>query len=284
MHVNLDTGLYKFRFTGVPRFLLNQLTLLYDSGLVDSWNEPVDYTIDLLGSGLLRRLFRTQRVLSLDGQRIFNPVPVMKCLPSMEWAMNWCIGSFDHRHLLIHSAVAERDGKAILFPASQGSGKSTLSAFMGLKGWNLFSDELAIVDLESNTVNPIFRPASLKNKSIDIIKEAVPHSVFSNTTTGTQKGSVAHLKTSNFTQFQTFAPSKICAVVSPKYKANTQLAINKLNSMQLFALLVKNSFNYSVLGVSGFKTIEEIVRQSEGYSVNYSDFEQIIPFLSGLID
>lgn len=284
MNLDLDTGLYTYRFTRLPHYLHEQLELLYDKGLCNLSDFPIDYTVDLQTSGLFRRLFRPQRTFFLDSQRIFNPVPVNNCLPSVEWAMNWCIGSSDHQHLLIHAAVVEKKGKAIILPASQGSGKSTLSAYLGLHGWKLFSDELAIVDLKSNTVNPIFRPASLKNRSINIIKEIAPQSVFSATTNGTQKGSVAHLKTSTFDDFKKLQPKKICAVISPKYRESVELTINKLNSVQLFAMLVKNSFNYSVLGVSGFKTVNEIVQRSVGFSVKYSSFEQITPFLDGLID
>ena len=284
MNLDLNTGLYKYRFTGLPRYIHGQLELLYDKGLSDYSDFPADYSVDLRSSGLLRRLIRPQKTFFLDGQRIFNPVPEKNCLPSLEWALNWCIGSSDHQHLLIHSAVVEKKGKAIILPASQGSGKSTLSAYLALNGWRLFSDELAIVDLKCNTVNPIFRPASLKNRSIDIIKEIAPQSVFSNTTRGTQKGSVAHLKTSSFDDFDKIQPKKICAVISPKYSEGADLTINKLNSVQLFAMLVKNSFNYSVLGVSGFETVNEIVQRSVGFSVKYSSFEQVTPFLDGLID
>ncbi|TXL12561.1 hypothetical protein BMR05_15020 [Methylococcaceae bacterium HT4] len=83
--------------------------------------------------------------------------------------MNWCISSQLNTYLIIHAAVIEKSGYAVIMPAPPGSGKSTLTASLIQEGWRLLSDELTIIDVQNACVVPFPRPVSLKNESIDII-------------------------------------------------------------------------------------------------------------------
>ena len=80
----------------------------------------------------------------------------------LEWGMNWCIASNAHQYFIMHSAMIEKNGQAILLPAPQGSGKSTLCAAMVNAGWRLFSDELGLIEPETLQAIPCTRPINLK--------------------------------------------------------------------------------------------------------------------------
>ena len=75
-----------------------------------------------------------------------------------------------------------------------GAGKSTLCAALMLHGWRLLSDELTLLEPGSGWVVPSPRPISLKNASIDVIRERDPGCVLGPVAHDTQKGTVAHLK------------------------------------------------------------------------------------------
>ena len=99
-----------------------------------------------------------------------------------------------HHYLLLHSAVIEREGCAVIMPAPPGSGKSTLCAGLVHRGWRLLSDELALISLTDTSITPLGRPISLKNQSIDVIKEYVPGAIFNRVTHDTSKGlSLIHI-------------------------------------------------------------------------------------------
>lgn len=279
----IDIGEYQFSITNLPSYVKHELHKLYGSQTYVHGNRASDFTINVESNSFIRRFIRPQRIFYLDDQRIFNPVAFDKCLPSVEWAMNWCIGSYDHNHLLIHASVIEKNGKAIIFPASQGSGKSTLSSYLGLKSWNLYSDEFAIIDLNTGKVKPIYRPASLKNNAIDVIKSLVPNAVFSKTTHGTQKGAIAHVKTMQRDNFELLKPATIVGIVTPKYKAGMRFELHNLNMTQAFAILVRNSFNYSVLGADAFNLVGSIVSNAEAMAITYSEFSQIEPVLEEVV-
>ena len=44
----------------------------------------------------------------------------------LRWTLNLCVFHQPSRDLVLHAAVVERDGRALIMPAVPGSGKSTL--------------------------------------------------------------------------------------------------------------------------------------------------------------
>jgi HprK-related kinase A len=256
---------------------------MYDDSVNYLPDDPVDFTLTIKPTSLARRFIKPQVCLYIDNQRPFNPINPKLLMPSIEWGMNWCIASLDYSRLLIHSSVLVKDGKAIIFPATPGSGKSTLATYFALNGWHLFSDEMAVIQLESNVVLPMHRPASLKNDSIGIIRQECKQAVFSKTALGTHKGDIAHVKLQNRTEFNALSDANIVAVVFPKYRANRELAVEQVSQTEGFAKLVHHSFNYSVLGQCGFSTLKQVVSDSNFYTISYSSYDGIDEFLMSII-
>lgn len=282
-NVTINTGLYSCALNGVDQAAKANLALMYGDALTDR-QAVNDFVFDIKYTSLLRSIVKPQVAMFLDGKRIFNPTPKYKSLPNIEWGMNWAIASYDNTKLLIHAGVAVKDNKAIIFPATQGSGKTTLSCLLGLSGWQVFSDELAIIETTTNKVLPIYRPACLKNKSIDIIRDFAPSSIMTDVTYGTQKGAVSHLKLNTFSAYKEFAPADIVTVVFPKYLNNTKIVIKEEQQIIGFSKLIKNSFNYSILGKLGFEVCSKISMQARFFNIRYSDFNEIESFLTEIVD
>lgn len=284
MNPIVDIGPYRFCFENCPSYVVDYLMQMYDASINHSVDEPVDFTLSIKYTSFWRRFIKPQVCLYVDNQRPFNPVNPKLLIPSIEWGMNWCIASLDYSKLLIHSSVLVKDGKAIIFPATPGSGKSTLATYFGLHGWHLYSDEMAVITLDSNLVSPMHRPASLKNKSIEVIRNSSEEARFSPTTYGTHKGNIAHVKLKSRAEFDALASAKVVAVVFPKYQEGSELLVKQLTQVVGFARLIHHSFNYSVLGESGFSTLQKVVAGSEFYSATYSSYEGLDKFLLSVID
>jgi HprK-related kinase A len=257
---------------------------MYDESVNQSADEPVDFTLTIKYTSFWRRFIKPQVCVYVDNQRPFNPINPKLLMPSIEWGMNWCIASLDYSHLLIHSSVLVKNGKAIIFPATPGSGKSTLATYFGLHGWDLYSDEMAIISLDSNIVKPMHRAASLKNKSIDVIRESCANAIFSPTTAGTHKGDIAHVKLKTRAQFDTLSSAEIVAVVLPKYDEDSELEVEQVSKVAGFAKLIHHSFNYSVLGLQGFSTLQKVVENSDFYTARYSSYDGLETFLLSIIE
>jgi len=76
------------------------------------------------------------------------------------------IAEFAVRRVFVHSGVVGWKGKAILFPGSSFSGKTTLTAEMARLGADYYSDEYAVVD-EQGWVEPFAKMLSVRGVADD---------------------------------------------------------------------------------------------------------------------
>ena len=282
--ISLNSGQYTYRIRGDIESVEEQLTRLYPDSLNHEF-AVADFDIEIQQTSLLRTLLRPQVTLNIEGHKPFNPIHPSKLLPSIEWAMNWCVSAYDHTKLLIHCSVAVNNGKAILFPGKSGSGKSTLSAYLGLNGWHLYSDEMAIINLDTGYVEAVFRPASLKNESIEIIKPFVQASehYMSCTTKGTHKGDIAHVRTMSKDVYDTLVPCKIAAVLFLNFDKKQRFNAYEIDKSIGLAKVISNGFNYSVTGEAAFSILVSIVNQATILEVSYSEMADIKELIAELV-
>ena len=189
--VRLDTSLNS---------VIESVKLLYSdyTFLAESPELFSDFYIRIDRPSFYRGYCRSQVQCYIDGKTPFKPLPLDQAFPFFEWGLNWVIASHIHYYLLVHAAVVEKDGHVLILCGKPGAGKSTLCAALVCRGWRLFSDEMAVIDLVSNELIPCVRPVSLKNKAIDIISEFSPDSVFGVSYKDTAKGTLSHMKPNNF--------------------------------------------------------------------------------------
>ncbi len=283
MNINIASGLYRYTVSNLPEHVHHQLKALYDDAVDTSDSTWSDFDLKIENTSIVRRILRPQCVVNIEGQLPFNPVAPAKLLPSIEWSLNWCVAAYEHQKLLFHSSVVAKEGTAILLPAVSGSGKTTLATYLGAHGWEMFSDELGVIDLHSNLVNPLFRPASLKNESIDVIKMSCPSVTLSEITQATHKGDIAHAKLYTYEHFKTFEKCPVKAVVFPKYVAQSNTKVMKLSQAEGFASLIRQGFNYNVLGAKGFDTLAAVATRSQFYYVEYSDLADMADLLTEVL-
>ena len=279
----LKIGPFSFRLLTTHLPIVDALTRLYaDYALLDG-GEFVDYTVEIASGSGFRRWIRRQAVFKFDGGEPFVPLPEAHAFPLLEWSMNWCIATHAHHFLLLHSAVIEREGCAVILPAPPGSGKSTLCAGLVNRGWRLLSDELALISLQDASITPLGRPISLKNQSIDVIRSFVPDSVFSEVVHDTSKGSVSLLKVPPATLERIHETAKPRWIIFPKYVAGSSAQLvprSKANSM---LELGRNSFNYMVLGRAGFEVLSKVIDASDCYDFQYGQLNDAVAVFDGLV-
>jgi len=262
--------------------LAEGIALLYgDYPLLE---EPgfADFHVRLRRSGGLRRWYRPQVHFDVDGLEPFEPLPEEHAFPMLEWALNWCISTRAHSYLMIHAAVVERDGLAAILPAPPGSGKSTLCAALVNRGWRLLSDELALFRPEDGLLVPAPRPVSLKNRSIDIIRDYVPGAVLSRPVANTTKGTVAHLKAPSASVARAGEPARPAWVVFPKYEAGAATSLEPIPRARAFMRVAENAFNYSQLGARGFHTLGGAMDGCASFDFRYSDLDEAIALFATL--
>ena len=248
---------------------------------VDSFT---DFSVSIHRPAGIRRYWNPQVTFGLDGQEPFNPLPGDQGFPLLEWGLNWCVYGMCHQYLILHAAVLERNGRALILPAPSGSGKSTLCAALLFHGWRLLSDELALICPKTGELVPNPRPVSLKNASIDVISKLVPTVKFGSRIEETTKGIVAHFAA---------PPSALASaeqraipgwVVMPKYFAGSPTMLQPLEKARALMQLAENAFNYDIFGREGFELLADLVDRSACFTFEYSSLPEAIALFAGLAD
>jgi len=282
--LRLRTGPFVFSLRSPFEAVAAGIERLYENFSIADNATFADFHIAIRYAKGLRRIIRPQSVFEFDGSVPFKPLAAQQAFALLEWGMNWCIYSHAHSFLIIHGAVLERSGQALILPAPSGSGKSTLCAAMMNRGWRLLSDELILIDPASGMINPLGRPISLKNRSIDVLRQFAPNAMITDPIHDTAKGSVAHMKPTTDSVARTDEPVLPRWIIFPCYTADSATQLEPLGKADTFMRLIDNAFNYSILRERGFETIAATMNRADSFTARYSDLEDVIRRIDGMLD
>lgn len=281
--LTLQTGPFRFRIRSAEPGVARGLASLYagfplgpDAGLRD-FHVHVDRVAGP------RRWLRPQIEFLHDGQAPFKPLPADQAFAMLEWGMNWCIATRAHHYLLLHAAVLERNGQAVILPGEPGAGKSTLTAALMLSGWRLLSDEMTMIDRDDGLVVPLARPVSLKNRSIDIIRAFDPQSVFGDVAHDTHKGTVSHLRPSADSVQRMAQKARPAHIVFPRWEQGAATELRRRAKADAFMHAASHAFNYSLLGRLGFELNAALVDACDCWDFRYSRLEEALRVFENLV-
>lgn len=279
--LTLSTGPYRFRIHSPCRSVHDGLSSLYADFEIED-DSHADFHVHLRPVNGLRRWFGPQVNFWLDHHSPFLPLPQDHAYALLEWGMNWCLATQANDALLFHAAVLESPQACIVMPGDPGAGKSTLTAALMLSGWRLLSDEMAILDLKTETLQPLARPVGLKNQSIDIIRHFSAQAVLGQPAKDTHKGTVNHLRPTPVSVQRRHQPATPSHIVFPRWRAGARTQLHPLDRAQAFQQLASHSFNYSMLGRAGFEHTTTLIQRCQCWTFEYSDLPDGIRCLEGL--
>lgn len=180
---------------------------------------------------------------------------------------------------MIHAAVVERNGKALVLPGDPGSGKSTLSAGLCLRGWRLLSDELTIISIGGGLVQPMPRPISLKEHSIEVIRRQFPGAEMTVPIRDTRKGAIAYVRPPPDSVTCCDRTVPVGHIVYPRFVAHAELAARPVNRSRSLVRMLENTFNVELIGAEGFKTLAGAVDDSTSVELEYGTLSSAIDWI-----
>jgi len=265
--------------TNLPE-LTETLRLLYGDFPVEA-DGFADFHVRLSAAGV-RRWWRPKVQFFVDERPPFEPLPRTSAVPLLEWGLNWCVSTRADQYLIVHAAVVERHGRAIVLPGPPGAGKSTLCAGLLLRGWRLLSDEFALVRPDDGRLVPLPRPVSLKEESISTVRQLAPDVLMGPSSRDTWKGTVAHMRPPSGSVARAAVPADPGWVVFPAFRPEEPMRLTPHPRSRTLARLARNSFNWNLLGARGFEALSTLVDRSGCYELTHRDLEEALRALEEL--
>ena len=196
------------------------------------------------------------------------PLALAHGLLAAEMAMNLQMALGHRRHLLLHAAVVERAGRALILTGESGAGKSTLAAMLGERGWRLLGDEFALVDPASGMIHPFPRAISLKNAAAGQLGD-VAATRWGPVLEATPKGRIRHLRPNAEAVARMDEPALPALLLFPRF--GQPEAVRPVAQSELFMRLTQASTNYVALGEAGFVALTRLVTSIPALAIDYPD-------------
>ena len=280
----LATGPFVTRIRSRIPSVAEEISSLYPDCEVHNADSFYDFDCELRPPRSLRRFYRPQVVFLSDQRVVFKPLPRHQAYPMLEWGMNWCIASHVQNRLVLHAAALERNGRALILPAPPGSGKSTLCAALASHGWRLMTDESVLVALDTAEISGPARPISLKNASINVIRDFCPEANVNTPVHDTLKGTVAHMRPPRDAVERARQRAPPAWVVFPRFRPGADTRLLDRAPGEAFMGLVANAFNYAALGGRAFHAIGDLVDRTRAFDFTYSRLDEAMATFEALAD
>jgi HprK-related kinase A len=237
-------------------------------------NGPCDFSVRLEAERPWRRFIRPS--VAIGGDFTLPdavPMALEHGLLAAEMGMNLQMALGYRRHLLLHAASVERDGRALIITGLSGSGKSTLSALLGERGWRFMGDEFALLDLADGTLHPFPRAVSLKNESVEALEKIVGPERFGPWLRGTPKGTIRHLRPHVDAVARMSEPAVPSAILFPRFGPDLERAVRPVGAAEVFVRLTQASTNYVALGEPAFEALTRLAGSVPAYALDYPSTE-----------
>lgn len=234
-----------------------------------------DFTVRLEPAGPLRAWWRPSVALAGDFMLPdAAPLPLEQGLLAAEMAMNLQVALGWRRHLLLHAACVERDGRALVLTGESGAGKSTLATMLSLRGWRLMGDEFALLDLVDGSVRAFPRLVSLKNEAIGEVMAHVDPARLGPLLRDTPKGDIRHMVPDAAAVAAMDEPAVPALLLFPRYGAPAD--VREVGAGEAFVRLTQASTNYAALGEPAFVALTRFVDRVPRAAIDYPDTQGAI--------
>jgi HprK-related kinase A len=228
-----------------------------------------DFTVRLEPDKPLRRWIKPS--VAIHGDYILPeaaPLALRHGLLAAEMGMNLQMALGQRRYLLLHAAVVERAGRALILTGESGAGKSTLAALLGEHGWRLMGDEFALLDPATGLIHAFPRMISLKNKAIELFPDAAPDR-WGPLLEATPKGAIRHLCPNHDAIARMDEPARPALILFPRFGFEEE--VRPIGQAEVFVRLTQASTNYVALGEPGFTALTALVTGTPSRAIDYLD-------------
>jgi hypothetical protein len=224
------------------------------SSMVDAGDAAHHYSLVRTDRGTWQRhrLYR-------DGRRILDAPDPARTFLHLLWDVNQQTFGHTTDKLIVHAAMLEDDGRALLLSAPSESGKTTLAAGLVERGFGYGSDEATAVDPETLLVHPYAKSLSVDVGSQAFLSHLEPSfdGDIGDYLTGQWQVTPDSIRPGAALR----GPIEPAWIITPQYVKGATTELLPLSRAETLALLMEQGLNLHVAGAEGFERLGELVRR-----------------------
>lgn len=201
----------------------------------------------------------------------------------LEWQLDILLAEKVESMYLLHAGGVSRNGAGIIMPGPSGSGKSSLTLALLLRGYRYLSDELAVIDPSSNQLQPFPKPISIKDTSV--FPELARHKdLWLGPETGERSREVPvwYVHPEDVTAGSVGGPVPIRYIIFPSYDPTVPSQLHRLSAGQAMQQLIENSVNLHRFGRDGLHVLGNLVEEAQCFSLTTNGLEEATALVEDL--
>jgi hypothetical protein len=186
--------------------------------------------------------------------------------------------------LHIHAGVVGGPAGCVLLPAGSGSGKSTLTLAMVHAGFDLFSDEVALLAAGDLTVSPFPTAICVKDTGIDIVADMYPAIRALPLHQREDLRRVAYLPPPAGSMPPEPHRRQVCGIVFPHYRPGASMTRRRPGPAEAFARLLGQCQNVGrALGHPDVRGLVEWIAARPCFEIEYGSLAQVRTEIGALL-
>jgi hypothetical protein len=182
--------------------------------------------------------------------------------------------------LILHAAAASLDGRGVLLPGPEESGKTTLVAGLTQAGFSYLTDEAALLDPDTSLLHPYPRALWMDGRSLALLGLADQGAPSDG---GEESAFEHHVLPEELRHDPVGESSPVRYVIVPSYRPEVETALIPLRRGAALVHLLDNAFNFGRFGSRGFRVAAGIVEQAECFRLEMSDLSAAVRLVSQLV-
>jgi hypothetical protein len=183
------------------------------------------------------------------------------------------LAAYSRGGLLFHAAGLAWGDKGLLLPGGIGGGKSTLAAWLAMKGLDYLTDELVFVPERTEVMQTFTRPLNLKSPARAVLQDRFDFKTNAlHILSGPRSFLVPPtvLKPAN-----RLSQPPLSLVLFPHYLPGSDFSLRPLSKAQAGLELMQCLVNARNLPEHGFPEVTRLARRVTAYKMSYAHFDQL---------
>lgn len=187
--------------------------------------------------------------------------------PNLEWYINTTIYRLFNKYIQIHGAGLTKGDKSILILGKSGSGKSTAALKLVKNGYDIFAEDMIILDCKRDKIIPYFKPISIKG----VVRGNLKKHLNNKRAVSGLNDHYHYVSPENVRKGSIGTPKRVGKIIFLYKKKVGRLKITKIDfkrGIDTFFNFITNRSNYNAIEL---RAIVRLCRDAVFYNVSWSN-------------